>query len=90
MFSLLFPFVPFVPFASLLLHHLFSLHRLSPCTQIVYLVSFSLGFVEPSFSFLFGSVDTAFEVEAEQGLFTGEEEEEEEEEDDDLLGISNS
>ena len=53
-------------------------------------VSFSLGFVEPSFSFLFGSVDTAFEVEAERGLFTGEEEEEEEEEDDDLLGISNS
>ena len=53
-------------------------------------VSFSLGFVEPSFSFLFGSVDTAFDVEAERGLFTGEEEEEEEEEDDDLLGISNS
>ena len=36
LFSLLFPFVPFVPFVSLLLHHLFSLHRLSPCTQIVY------------------------------------------------------
>ena len=33
---LVFSFVTFVPFVSLLLHHLFSLHRLSPCTQIVY------------------------------------------------------